>query len=67
MMPPEPKIVVNGHELNEAQAMAVRVALTDFHANMLNPAMTKELGPIGHAYAARAEEVLGWMLNKMQR
>lgn len=29
-MPPEPRIQINGHDLTEAQAMAVRVAVGGF-------------------------------------
>jgi len=33
----EPDIIINGHQLNSAQAMAVRVAITSFFQEMWGP------------------------------
>lgn len=60
----EPKITINGHELTEAQAMTVRVAVNSFLVEMSNP------GALGHddqgraianGYRKRAKEIL-WMM-----
>lgn len=62
---PEPKITINGHELTEAQAMAVRAAITAFHAETSDP---KALGDDEHgvrmcaAYWCRLDEVLGFII-----
>lgn len=50
----EPEIVVNGVRLTEAQAMAVRVAVTSFRMDRDHLA---GLGPIGPLYDARLAEV----------
>lgn len=57
---PEPRITINGHELSQAQAVAVRVAITSFHAeteieHRRHPAERDE---IAAAYHARLSEVL---------
>ncbi len=58
----EPTIIVNGHSLTDAQAMAVRVAVTSFDEE-LRP-MCERLGSIADAYQARAREVLAFMIAK---
>ena len=55
----EPIIFVNGVQFTEAQAMAVRVAVTSFHAH---DAREPSLGDIGKLYQARLGEVLHVML-----
>lgn len=60
----EPHITVNGQELTTGQAMAVRVALSNFFIEMGDP---DALGDDEHgramvaAYSARAAEVLRLM------
>jgi len=57
----EPNIIINGHTLTPAQAMAVRVAVSTFYAEMSDP---DALGDSEHgkamatAYHQRLEEVL---------
>lgn len=63
MEPRESRIEINGRRLTEAQAMAVRVAITGFHMETAEPKSRKDLGPIADAYHARLGEVLGVMLN----
>ena len=58
----EPRITINGTALSAAQAMAVRVAVTNFHAEMSNPDFAAQVGPIAEGYAARLGEVLKLML-----
>ena len=59
-MDKEPEITINGVRLAEAQAMTVRVALTSFEHEMIQP---DALGKDEHgrrmadAYAERAREV----------
>jgi hypothetical protein len=55
---PEPKIQIEDHVLTEAQAMAVRVAITSFADELVWEDKRKELGPIADAYHARLHEVL---------
>jgi len=61
----EPEIVINGATLTSAQAMAVRVAITGFHAETSHP---QALGNDEHglkmctAYHLRLEEVLRLIL-----
>lgn len=57
-MSTEPTIVVDGTTLNEAQAMTVRVSLTNWNFDTED---FEKLGPIGPLYRARANEVLGMM------
>ena len=54
----EPKIQIGDHVLTEAQAMAVRVAVTSFHAETLAEECRQALGPIADAYHLRLGEVL---------
>lgn len=61
----EPSIIINGNTLTNAQAMAVRVAITDFYTDMADP---KALGDDEHgikmatAYHLRLDEVLRMIL-----
>ena len=55
----EPAIVINGTCLTDAQAMAVRVAVTQFH---METATNNELGEIGVLYHARLAEILKLMI-----
>lgn len=60
----EPTITVNGFELSQAQAMTVRVALTDFVSKMNEPYALgeDEVGKaIASGYAVRGMEVLNFM------
>lgn len=56
----EPKIQIGDHVLSEAQAMAVRVAVTAFHSEMdTDEEMRKGLGEaMANAYRDRLSEVL---------
>lgn len=61
----EPTIIVNGVQLTESQACAVRVAITSFHKEVLDPNHLGEdrLGrAITNAYKFRTEEVLKLMI-----
>lgn len=60
----EPYIQIGDHVLTEAQAMAVRVAVTSFHAECAAEGCREELGPIADAYHARLGEVLAIMLRQ---
>lgn len=61
----EPTIIVNGRVLTDAQAMAVRVAVSNFHMETADPEFRAELGPISGAYHARLGEVLLHMLGRI--
>lgn len=54
----EPRIEINGHVLTGGQATAVRVAVTNIHAE------TVGIGPLVEAYHARLGEVLAIMLRE---
>jgi hypothetical protein len=60
----EPRIKVNGFWLTNAQAMAVRVAVSDFHMQMcIGDQMREDLGlQLADAYRDRLQEVLKIML-----
>lgn len=59
----EPIIQINGHVLTDAQAMAVRVAVTIFHMEVSEDAESREgLGPIADLYRNRLSEVLKIMV-----
>jgi hypothetical protein len=60
----EPYIQIGDHVLTEAQAMAVRCAVTEFHTQVCDPEYARELGPIADGYKARLGEVLNIMLAK---
>lgn len=63
----EPHITINGQSLSEGQAMAVRVAISDFISDMAQP---EALGGDEHgiamakAYQERLSEVLRLMLQR---
>ena len=62
----EPYVQIGDHVLTEAQAMAVRVAVTDFHMMVSGDDETREgLGPIADAYRDRLGEVLKIWLSKI--
>jgi hypothetical protein len=57
----EPKIIINGVELNNGQAMAVRAAITGFNHETANPtALGDDVRgrSITEAYYQRTKEVL---------
>lgn len=58
----EPAILINGTQLNTAQAMTLRVALSSFLHDLSEGDFMKDLGEIGPAYQARAREVIKIML-----
>jgi hypothetical protein len=61
----EPTITINGHALTEAQAITVRVAVTDFHATTSAGTVYAEaVGPISDTYRARLTEILKLMFGK---
>lgn len=61
----EPKMQIGDHVLTEAQAMAVRVAVTGFQMECTeDEEFRKNLGPIADAYAARLSEVLKIILSE---
>ncbi len=63
----EPKITINGVDLTEAQAMTMRVALSNFGAAMAQP---YALGADDHGkamarlYTERSGEILAMMVRK---
>ncbi len=63
----EPYIQIGEHVLTEAQAMAVRVAVTSFHAETGAEGCREALGPIADAYHARLGEVLKVLLAEHTR
>lgn len=63
----EPRIQIGNHVLTTAQAMAVRVAVTSFHAETGAEGCREELGPIADAYHARLGEVLKMLLAALPR
>lgn len=60
----EPNIVINGVTLSLGQAMALRVAASNFQMELHEPQFMDELGPIGPAYLARLNEILQIMLKR---
>jgi hypothetical protein len=50
-------IVINGVPLTNAQSAALRVAVTDFRAQLTDPEVRDRLGPIGSLYDQRLREV----------
>jgi len=54
----EPYIQIGDHVLTSAQAMAVRVAISDLYMQVSDEDYAKELGPIAEAYRMRLGEVL---------
>lgn len=64
--PPEAEIVINGQRLDQAQAMAVRVACTTFQMQVSMADF--DVDPLNHAvdraYGQRISEVLGVMLRR---
>lgn len=65
-MPKEPYIQIGDHVLSEAQAMAVRVAISDFYAETGSEEGRTELGEIADAYHMRLAEVL-MVIQKQRR
>lgn len=60
----EPKIQIGDHVLSEAQAMAVRVAITTFHIEVSDEGYRQELGAaLADAYRDRLSEVLTVILH----
>lgn len=60
----EPKIQIGNCVLTEAQAMAVRVAVSDFQMQVSEEGK-RDLGPIADAYNARLSEVIKIMLREV--
>lgn len=63
-MPQEPQeasITINGVPLTIGQSMTLRVAVTQFHAELTHKYM-RALGKIGPLYKARCEELLALLL-----
>jgi hypothetical protein len=58
MDPPEPSIMINGHELTEAQAMTVRVALQIFVISITGD---PRYGETERNYIARIAEINAFM------
>jgi hypothetical protein len=64
----EPKIQIGDYVLSEGQAMAVRVAVTNFHSMTKDEEFRKELGEeLADAYHARLGEALIVMLRDSKR
>lgn len=63
----EPKIQIGHHVLSEAQAIAVRVAVTDFFGQVSTDEGRAGLGPIADAYEARLGEVLKIIMDEGSR
>jgi hypothetical protein len=63
----EPKIQIGDYVLSEAQAMAVRVAVTSFYAETGDEEIGFDLGPIADAYHARLGEVLTVMTSQARK
>lgn len=58
----EPRIHIGDRVLTNAQAMAVRVAVSTFHIEVVSEESRDALGPIADAYHARLGEVLTIMI-----
>lgn len=61
----EPYIQIGDHVLTEAQAMAVRVAVTNFHMETGDRDSAREIGEIAVGYHARLSEVLRIIFKEM--
>jgi hypothetical protein len=55
--PREPRVVINGFELNEAQAMTMRVAVALFQTELQNDQFRDDMGVMGRLYQARLREI----------
>lgn len=62
-MADEPRIQIGDRVLTQAQATAVRVAITDFHESVSGDEMKIALGPIAEGYRDRLTEVLNIIMN----
>lgn len=62
---PEPRIIINNHQLSEAQAMAVRVAICSFESECNSPDGRNLLGKIADGYRDRLGEVLALMSERV--
>lgn len=61
----EPRIQIGDYVLTEGQAMALRVAVTDFHSQTGDAEFRQELGcDLAAAYHARLGEILTIMLRE---
>jgi hypothetical protein len=54
----EPKIQIGDHVLTEAQAIAMRVAVTDLFSHLQDVDFSTSLGAIGPLYCERLGEIL---------
>ncbi|MDP3727574.1 MAG: hypothetical protein Q8R35_02960 [bacterium] len=61
-MPKEARIVVGGVQLNSAQSMAVRVAVSSMLLELTDQEHRRELGEIAEGYEARLGEVQALIL-----
>ena len=60
----EAHIVINGTTLNEAQSMAVRVAVSSMRMELNDPEQCAELGPIAEGYKNRLSELEEILLSR---
>lgn len=63
----EPAITINGHALTIAQAMAVRVAVSNFLLELSDPENLEALGPIGPEYQRRLVEITKIMFREEEK
>ena len=57
MSPREPHVTINGHELTQAQAMTMRVAINLFSIELQDDKFRDDLGGMGRLYQARLREI----------
>lgn len=60
----EARVTINGVELSVGQVIAIRVAVTEFHAD-LTPRRLAMLGKVGPLYKAHVEDVLALLTSGM--
>jgi hypothetical protein len=61
----EPVIIVNGVVLTEAQAMIVRIAVTEFHCDVNDPEEAHMLGPIADGYRRASDRDHGAAVSRL--
>lgn len=59
----EADVIINGTPLTHAQAMSLRVAVTNMLVELAEPEFMQSLGPVGESYRARLFEVQSLMLS----
>lgn len=57
----EPTVVINGRQLDFAEAMTLRVAVSTFRIQLSDPRMQRALGPLAGNYDHHLMNIERWM------